>query len=87
MKNKMLLFAAISLCFIRVDLLWGQGANRVRLGMASLFLGDPNGVRLSGGLNNPTTYWGKDSANLHGGVAHVALPVIGRRSHKVELVI
>jgi hypothetical protein len=31
-------------------------------GMASLFLGDPNGVRLSGGLNNPTTYWGKDSA-------------------------
>jgi hypothetical protein len=31
MKYKMLLFAAISLCFIRVDLLWGQGANRVRL--------------------------------------------------------
>jgi hypothetical protein len=31
-------------------------------GMASLFLGDPNGVRLSGGANTPTTYWGKDSA-------------------------
>ncbi|PYR94157.1 MAG: hypothetical protein DMF84_06285 [Acidobacteria bacterium] len=31
-------------------------------GMASLFLGDPNGVRLSGGPNTPTTYWGKDSA-------------------------
>jgi hypothetical protein len=31
-------------------------------GMASLFLGDPNGVRLSGSLNEPTTYWGKDSA-------------------------
>lgn len=31
-------------------------------GMASLFLGDPNGVRLSGGPNSPTTYWGKDSA-------------------------
>lgn len=31
-------------------------------GMASLFLGDPNGVRLSGGRNGPTTYWGKDSA-------------------------
>ena len=31
-------------------------------GMASLFLGDPNGVRLSGGRNVPTTYWGKDSA-------------------------
>lgn len=32
-------------------------------GMASLFLGDPNGVRLSGVPNNPsmTTYWGKDS--------------------------
>ena len=30
-------------------------------GMASLFLGDPNGVRLSGSLNNPTPYWGKDS--------------------------
>src|SRR5688572_12210401 len=25
-------------------------------GMASLFLGDPNGVRLSGGPNNPTSY-------------------------------
>jgi hypothetical protein len=31
-------------------------------GMASLFLGDPNGVRLSGGLGNLTPYWGKDSA-------------------------
>lgn len=33
-------------------------------GMASLFLGDPNGVRLSGVPNNPamTSYWGKDSA-------------------------
>jgi hypothetical protein len=33
-------------------------------GMASLFLGDPNGVRLSGSLNEPTTYWGKDSATF-----------------------
>ena len=31
-------------------------------GMASLFLGDPKGVRLSGGRNVPTVYWGKDSA-------------------------
>lgn len=31
-------------------------------GMASLFLGDPNAVRLSGDLNNLTPYWGKDSA-------------------------
>jgi hypothetical protein len=33
-------------------------------GMASLFLGDPNGVRLSGVPNDSTrtTYWGKDSA-------------------------
>ena len=31
-------------------------------GMASLFLGDPNGVRLSGSQNNRTPYWGKDSA-------------------------
>ncbi len=33
-------------------------------GMASLFLGDPRGVRLSGVPNDPTmtTYWGKDSA-------------------------
>lgn len=31
-------------------------------GMASLFLGDPAGVRLTGGRNSPTTYWGKDSA-------------------------
>jgi hypothetical protein len=33
-------------------------------GMASLFLGDPNGVRLTGAPNDPTmtTYWGKDSA-------------------------
>jgi hypothetical protein len=33
-------------------------------GMASLFLGDPNGVRLAGVPNDParTTYWGKDSA-------------------------
>ena len=35
-------------------------------GMASLFLGDPAGVRLSGVPNDPTrtTYWGKDSANF-----------------------
>ena len=31
-------------------------------GMASLFLGEPNAVRLSGSLNNLTPYWGKDSA-------------------------
>jgi hypothetical protein len=31
-------------------------------GMASLFLGDPNGVRLSGSQANLTPYWGKDSA-------------------------
>jgi hypothetical protein len=31
-------------------------------GMASLFLGDPNGVRLSGDLKNLTPFWGKDSA-------------------------
>jgi hypothetical protein len=31
-------------------------------GMASLFLGDPGGVRLTGDRNNPTIYWGKDSA-------------------------
>ena len=31
-------------------------------GMASLFLGDANGVRLSGSLGNLTPYWGKDSA-------------------------
>jgi hypothetical protein len=31
-------------------------------GMASLFMGDPNSVRLSGNRNNPTPYWGKDSA-------------------------
>lgn len=30
-------------------------------GMASLFLGDPDGVRLSGDLKNLTPYWGKDS--------------------------
>jgi hypothetical protein len=36
-------------------------ADEVVLGesMASLFLGDPNGVRLSGGANTPTTYWGR----------------------------
>jgi hypothetical protein len=41
-----------------------NGARIVVLGegMASLFLGDPDGVRLSGGPNSPTTYWGKDSA-------------------------
>jgi hypothetical protein len=43
-----------------------NGARIVALGegMASLFLGDPNGVRLTGVLNNPTgtTYWGKDSS-------------------------
>jgi hypothetical protein len=31
-------------------------------GMASLFLGDPAAVRLSGDLKNLTPYWGKDSA-------------------------
>jgi hypothetical protein len=31
MRNRMLLFAAIGLCFIRVDLLWGQGETRARL--------------------------------------------------------
>jgi hypothetical protein len=33
-------------------------------GMASLFMGEPNAVRLSGVPNDPsrTTYWGKDSA-------------------------
>jgi hypothetical protein len=31
-------------------------------GMVSLFLGDPNGVRLSGSQTNLTPYWGKDSA-------------------------
>ena len=31
-------------------------------GMASLFLGDPNAVRLSGDRTNLTPYWGKDSA-------------------------
>ena len=30
-------------------------------GMASLFLGDPNGVRLSGDQKNMTPYWGPDS--------------------------
>ena len=29
-------------------------------GMASLFLGDPKGVRLTADANNPV-YWGKDS--------------------------
>jgi hypothetical protein len=31
-------------------------------GMASLFLGQPDAVRLSGDRNGQTTYWGKDSA-------------------------
>ena len=31
-------------------------------GMASLFLGDPKAVRLSGDSKNLTPYWGKDSA-------------------------
>jgi hypothetical protein len=43
-----------------------NGARIVVLGegMATLFLGVPDGVRLTGVLNNPTgtTYWGKDSA-------------------------
>jgi hypothetical protein len=46
--------------FKRVD-----GGGRIVVlgeGMASLFLGDPRGVRLSGGRSMPTTYWGKDSA-------------------------
>ena len=30
-------------------------------GMASLFLGDPSAVRLSGDIKNITPYWGKDS--------------------------
>ena len=30
-------------------------------GMASLFLGDPNAVRLSGSLDSLLPYWGKDS--------------------------
>lgn len=42
----------------------GTGGRIVVLGegMASLFLGDPNGVRLSGSRDNLTPYWGKDSA-------------------------
>lgn len=46
--------------YVRLD----NGGRIVVLGegMASLFLGDPAGVRLTGGRNNPTTYWGKDSA-------------------------
>ena len=48
--------------FKRLD----NGARIVVLGegMASLFLGDPKGVRLTGVPNDPTqtTYWGKDSA-------------------------
>ena len=42
----------------------GNGGRIVVLGegMASLFLGDPNAVRLSGSQNEPTPYWGKDSA-------------------------
>ena len=43
-----------------------NGARIVALGegMASLFLGAPNGVRLTGVPNDPTrtTYWGKDSS-------------------------
>ena len=31
-------------------------------GMASLFLGDPNGVQALGDRNNLTPYWGPDSA-------------------------
>ena len=31
-------------------------------GMASLFLGEPNAVRLSGDQKNLTPYWGKDSS-------------------------
>jgi hypothetical protein len=33
-------------------------------GMASLFLGDPEAVRLSGDQKNLTPYWGKDSADF-----------------------
>jgi hypothetical protein len=33
-------------------------------GMASLFMGDAEGVRLSGSLNAATAYWGKDSATF-----------------------
>ncbi|MGH9311491.1 MAG: hypothetical protein ACRD1U_19080 [Vicinamibacterales bacterium] len=42
----------------------GTGGRIVVLGegMASLFLGDPKGVRLSGDRKNLTPYWGKDSA-------------------------
>jgi hypothetical protein len=46
--------------FKRVD-----GGGRVVVfgeGMASLFLGDPKGVRLSGDQKNLTPYWGPDSA-------------------------
>jgi hypothetical protein len=41
----------------------GSGGRIVVLGegMASLFLGDASGVRLSGTREQPTTYWGKDS--------------------------
>ena len=41
----------------------GTGGRIVVLGegMASLYLGDPNGVRLSGDRNNLTPYWGPDS--------------------------
>jgi hypothetical protein len=41
-----------------------NGARIVVLGegMASLFLGEAGAVRLSGSMNGPTTYWGKDSA-------------------------
>ena len=41
----------------------GPGGRIVVLGegMASLFLGDPNAVRLSGDIKNITPYWGPDS--------------------------
>jgi hypothetical protein len=42
----------------------GTGGRVIVLGegMASLFLGDPNAVRLSGDIKNITPYWGPDSA-------------------------
>lgn len=46
--------------YVRLD----KGGRIVVLaeGMASLFLGDPAGVRLTSDPNNGTKYWGKDSA-------------------------
>ena len=43
-------------------------------GMASLFLGDPNGVRLSGDSNEPDPLLGEGQRRLHGGGAHRGSP-------------